>query len=100
MPAHQCWSENDGEIACRHSVLSAILGHSVQMEYQCPECGIVGVGERVDDCVQRVASNDIIFRLRCLNEITVLRRRQQWIRQVTQEMFQQCRDRSDVVVEG
>lgn len=77
-----------------------MLLHTVQMNHQRPHSSIVGVGQSVDDCMKRVASDNIIIDARRRDKLIVPLSCEQWIGQVSKELFQQSSHGIDVVVES
>lgn len=64
--AHQGRAKNDGQILRAHPVGGRVLDHLMKMERQGPQGGVVRIREAVDDCVEGVTADDIIF-LFCWN---------------------------------
>lgn len=61
--AHEGRTENDSQVVRVHAVGVCIVHDSVEMERDGTQSGIVGIREAVDNGVQRVTTDNIIFLL-------------------------------------
>lgn len=59
--AHERRAKYDGEVLRAHAVGAGIVHDAVQVQRQGAQRGVVGVGQAVDDGVQRIAADGFVF---------------------------------------
>lgn len=59
--AHERRAKDDGEVLRAHAVGASIVHDAVQVQRQGAEGRVVGVGQAVDNGVQRVAADGFVF---------------------------------------
>lgn len=59
--AHECGTEDDGQVVGVHAVDVRVVNDAVQVEHEGAESGIVGVRQAVDDGVEVVSADDFVF---------------------------------------
>lgn len=59
--AHDRGAKDDGEVVGVHPVDMGVLHDAVEVEGQRAQSGVVGIGEAVDDGVEGVSANNVIF---------------------------------------
>jgi hypothetical protein len=58
---HQGRAKHHRKIAAVHPVNAGVLLDTIEMQCKCPQCGIVGIREAVDDGMKRVPSDNVII---------------------------------------
>lgn len=58
--AHERRAKDDGQVMRVHAVNVRVVHHAVQVQRDGAQRRVVGVGEAVDDGVQRVAADDVV----------------------------------------
>lgn len=58
---HDRGAKDDGEVVGVHPVDMGVLHDAVEVEGQRAQSGVVGIGEAVDDGVEGVSANNVIF---------------------------------------
>jgi hypothetical protein len=59
--AHEGRTEDDGKVGRVHPVCEGVFLHAIQVQGQGAQGSVVGVGKGVDDGVEGVSSNDVVF---------------------------------------
>lgn len=58
--AHESGAEHDGQVLTVHPVDRRVLDDTVKVQRDSSKGGVVGIRKRVDDGVERVATDDVI----------------------------------------
>ncbi len=64
------------------------------------QSGVVGVRKGVDDSVQRVPTDMVVVNLCSGDKLCVSGGGEEWIREVAEEMLEECGHRRDIVVKS
>ena len=59
--AHERRAEDDGQVLGAHAVRRRVVDDAVQVQGQGAEGGVVRIGQAVDDGVEGVAADDVVF---------------------------------------
>lgn len=100
MRAHERRRKTNGQIAGRHSVLGVVLLHTIEVEDQRAQGGVVRVGEFVNDGVDGVAALCVVFEAGGVDEAVVGAAGQEGVGQLAEELLEEAGYAVDVVVEG
>lgn len=61
--AHEGRPEDDGQVVGVHAVRVRVVHDAVEVEGEGAECGVVGIGKAIDNSVEGIPTNHIIFML-------------------------------------
>jgi len=97
--AHERRPKDDGQVLRAHAVDGAILHDSVQVQSECAQGGVVGVGQVVDDGVHAVSPHNVVVVFRRFDERRVVLGRKEGVREIAEELLQQTGHTIDVMEE-
>ena len=88
------------QVRAAHAIDLGRLLHTVQVQHESAERGVVWIGEFVDGLVHGVAADGFIIDARGIDELVVVRFGEERVRQFPEPLFQQAGNAIDVVLKG